>query len=95
MYIVGFDQQGMVNDIHVYQFEECSEEMPQHLSPLMKQNMMPMGGMGQQNEQYITRSELESMLKEMLPNAQPTQAEPPAPPRPGNQSATANAGRTR
>lgn len=95
MYIVGFDQQGMVNDIHVYQFEECSEEMPQHLSPLMKQNMMPMGGMGQQNEQYITRSELESMLKEMLPNAQSTQAEPPAPPRPGTQSATATAGRTR
>lgn len=95
MYIVSFDQQGAVNDIHVYHFEECSEEMPQHLSPLMKQNMMPTGGMGQQNEQYITRSELESMLKEMLPNAQPTQAEPPAPPRPSNQSATATAGRTR
>ena len=95
MYIVSFGPQGMVNDVRVYQFEECSEEMPQHLSPLMKQNMMPMGGMGRQNEQYITRSELESILKEMLPNAQSTQAEPPAPPRPGTQSATATAGRTR
>lgn len=93
MYIVGFDQQGNVNDIHVYQFEECSEEMPQHLSPLMRQNMMPMGGgMGGQAE-YITREEFDQ-LKEMLTNAQSsTQAESNSARSGAQQSATA--GRTR
>lgn len=93
MYIVGFDQQGNVNDIHVYQFEECSEEMPQHLSPLMRQNMMPMGGgMGGQAE-YITRDEFDQ-LKEMLTNAQSsTQAESNSARSGAQQSATA--GRTR
>lgn len=72
MYVVAFGPQGSVNDIHVYQFEECSEEMPQHLSPLMKQNMMPMGGsLGQQD--FITREEFEQ-LKEMLTNGQSTNA---------------------
>lgn len=72
MYVVAFGPQGSVNDIHVYRFEECSEEMPQHLSPLMKQNMMPMGGsLGQQD--FITREEFEQ-LKEMLTNAQPANA---------------------
>ncbi len=63
MYVVHFGQYGSVDNINVYQFEECSEEMPQHLSPLMhtsgqNQNMMPMG-------EYITRSEFEE-LKEMI-----------------------------
>ena len=93
-YIVTFGPQGRPVDIHPYRLEDCSEEMPQHLSPLMRQNMMPTGGSGQQGD-YLTRAELMDILKEMLPNAQPTQAEPPAPPRPGGQSATANAGRTR
>lgn len=93
MYVVGFDQQGNTNDIRVYQFEECSEEMPQHLSPLMKQNMMPMGGgLGEQAE-YITRDEF-NQLKEMLTNAQSsTQADPNAARSGTQQSATA--GRTR
>lgn len=70
MYIVGFGPQGSVNDIHVYQFEECSEEMPQHLSPLMKQNMMPMGGgLGQGSGNFVTQEQLEE-LKEMLLNGQ-------------------------
>ncbi len=99
MYIVGFGPQGSVNDIHVYQFEECSEEMPQHLSPLMKQNMMPMGGgLGQQQGDYITRTELEQMLKEMLPNVQSsTPSEPNASRSNGSNGATqsASAGRSR
>lgn len=71
MYVVSFDHQGNCNDIHVYHFEEVSEEMPQHLSPLMKQNMMPMGGgLGQQGD-YITRAEFDE-LKEMLTNGQST-----------------------
>lgn len=90
MYIVGFGPQGMVNDIHVYQFEECSEEMPQHLSPLMRQNQMQ-GGISQQAD-YVTREELEQ-LKEMLTNGQSSsQSDPNAGSRAG-QSATA--GRTR
>ena len=96
MYIVGFGPQGSVNDIHVYQFEECSEEMPQHLSPLMKQNMMPMGGgLGQQQGDYITPTELEQMLKEMLPNAQSSSQTDPNASRSNGATQSANAGRTR
>lgn len=67
MYIVSFGQQGTVDNINVYQFEECSEEMPQHLSPLMNNqsgNMMPqMGNMAD----MVTREEFEE-LKEMIQN---------------------------
>ena len=95
MYIVSFGPQGSVNDIHVYQFEECSEEMPQHLSPLMKQNMMPMGGgLGQQGD-YITREELKKMLEEMLPNAQSTSSADANASRANGPTQSANAGRTR
>ena len=62
-YIVSFDQNGTVNDIHVYSFEECSEEFPQHLSPLMRNNQNNNMGMGD----LVTRAELEE-LKEMLTN---------------------------
>lgn len=75
MYIVSFDQQGNVNNINVYQFEECSEEMPQHLSPLMQNRQMPMGnqnGMMPQGD-YITREEFNE-LKEMLGNAKPSKS---------------------
>ena len=92
MYVVGYDHQGMVNDIHCYQFEECSEEMPQHLSPLMRQNMMPMGGgLVQGNGDYISRQEFEE-LKEMLTNAQSSSQ--PNESRSGT-SQSATAGRTR
>lgn len=85
MYVVGFDQQGNCNDIHAYSFEEISEEMPQHLSPLMRQNMMPQGIGG---TDFITREEFDQ-LKEMLTNAQPTaQAESGA-------KQSASAGRSR
>lgn len=93
MYIVGFDQQGNCNDVHVYQFEEISEEMPQHLSPLMRQNMMPMGGgLGQQAD-TVTREEFEQ-LKEMLTNAQSSNASESGASRSGS-TQSANAGRTR
>jgi len=64
MYVVSFDHQGNVNNLNVYQFEECSEEMPQHLSPLMNNNMTQPMQMGE----YVTRSELEE-LKEMIGDA--------------------------
>lgn len=93
MYVVSFDQQGNCNDIHVYHFEEVSEEMPQHLSPLMKQNMMPMGGgLGQQGD-YVTRAELDE-LKEMLTNAQSSSQSDTNASRSGTQQ-SATAGRTR
>ena len=88
MYVVGFDHQGNCNDIHVYRFEEISEEMPQHLSPLMKQNMTPMGGGLGQHADYITRDEFEQ-LKEMLTNAQSSSQTD------GTTTQSANAGRTR
>lgn len=95
MYVVGFDQQGNCNDIHVYRFEEISEEMPQHLSPLMKQNMMPMGGGLGQQANMVTREEFEQ-LKEMLLNAQSSNAsaEPNAAAAHGA-TQSANAGRAR
>ena len=94
MYIVGFGPQGSVNDIHVYAFEECSEEMPQHLSPLMKQNMMPMGGGLGQGAEMLTQDEI-MQLKEML-NAQSSNAsaEPNAAAAHGA-TQSANAGRSR
>ena len=96
MYVVGFDGQGNCNDIHVYRFEEISEEMPQHLSPLMKQNMMPMGGGLQQQGDYITRDELKQMLEEMLPNAQSATSQSDANgSRSNGATQSATAGRTR
>ena len=64
MYILSYDHQGSVNDIHVYSFEECSEEMPQHLSPLMKHRGP--GAVPDMNN-FITREEFEE-LKEMMMN---------------------------
>jgi len=72
MFILGFDQQGNVNSINVYQFEECSEEMPQHLSPLMRnRQQMPMGSQNGMMPQanYITREEFDQ-LKEMVTNGE-------------------------
>ena len=64
MYVVSFDAQGKVNNIRCFNFEECSEDMPQHLSPLMRDNQNESMGMGD----FVTRAELEE-LKEMLTNA--------------------------
>ena len=67
MYIVHFGQYGTVDNINVYEFEECSEEMPQHLSPLMHMNGQNQNPNMMQMGEYITRSEFEE-LKEMLNN---------------------------
>lgn len=67
MYIVSFDNQGNVNDLHVYQFEECSEEMPQHLSPLMQHT--PMGNMQMpQMGQGLTKDDVVQIIEEMMGN---------------------------
>ena len=64
MYITSFDQNGNATNIMPYRFTGCSEEMPQHLSPLMQQtpigNTMMSGG--------ITREEVVEIIKEMLGN---------------------------
>lgn len=95
MYIVTFGPQGKPVDIRVRPFgDEISEEMPQHLSPLMKQSMMPMGGsLGQQGD-YVTRAEFEE-LKEMLSNAQSSSQADPNASRSNGATQSANAGRTR
>lgn len=93
MYIVGYDQNGTVNDIRVYEFSECSEAMPQHLSPLMRHNQMTGGESFGSTVDYVTRQELEE-LKEMLTNGQSaSQAESNAS-RTGTQQ-SASAGRSR
>ena len=68
MYICSYDQNGMCNGVNVYCFEECSEEMPQHLSPLMKNNMH--GNQMQMPDNFVTREEF-NQLKEMLENGKP------------------------
>ncbi len=67
MYVVSYDQNGSCNNINVYCFEECSEEMPQHLSPLMRGNSQMTGQM-QMPGNYVTREEFDQ-LKELLENA--------------------------
>ena len=69
MYVVSFDYQGNVNNIRVFHFEECSEEMPQHLSPLMQHGNSMMGNQNgtEMGEDWVSREEFEQ-LKEMLLN---------------------------
>lgn len=69
MYIVGYDQNGSCNSLNVYKFEECSEEMPQHLSPLMRGNSNMMNT-GMPNN-FVTREEFEQ-LKEMVEHGKPS-----------------------
>ena len=90
MYIVSYDQNGMVNDIHVYQFEECSEEMPQHLSPLMHTGQQMGNGLASQT---LTREDVIEIIKEMLGDESVTKAANAN--QSAGQSATATAGRTR
>ena len=91
-YLVEFGLQGMPSSIRCFNMIECSEEMPQHLSPLMRQNQMPVGSAGQTGD-FVTRSEMERMIKEMLGNVQSTsQTNEPNASRSGTQQ-TARAGR--
>lgn len=66
MYITSFDHNGNTNNIMVYQFSECSEEMPQHLSPLMQQT--PMGNTMMAGTGGVTREEVIQMIKEAMGN---------------------------
>ena len=94
-YIITYGPQGRPIDIHPYELKDCSEEMPQHLSPLMRQNMMPMGGSMEQPANMVTREEFEQ-LKEMLLNAQSSsQADPNASRGSSAPTQSATAGRTR
>ena len=73
-YDVTFGPQGNPVNIHPWNFNdnfENMEDMPQHLSPLMKNNQMDTMSMNQPMEDYITRSEFEE-LKEMLRNESAT-----------------------
>lgn len=96
MYVVGYDQQGGANEIRVYSFEECSEEMPQHLSPLMQRTTNGGQGGNGMTGQFVTSDEFRrelDQIKEMLGNAQPpTQAAEPAN---AARTQSANAGRSR
>lgn len=94
-YIITYGPQGRPVDIHPYELKDCSEEMPQHLSPLMRQNMMPMGGGMEQPANMVTREEFEQ-LKEMLLNAQSSsQADPNASRGSSAPTQSATAGRAR
>ncbi|MBO7452713.1 MAG: hypothetical protein J6U54_20480 [Clostridiales bacterium] len=91
MYVVGFDQNGSCNNINVYQFEECSEEMPQHLSPLMRGNTQ-MSGQMQMPENFVTREEFDQ-LKELLENVKSTSSNESNGSRNGQQSNGSRNGR--
>ena len=71
MYIVHFGQNGTVDNINVYQFEECSEEMPQHLSPLMQHTPMGNSQM-QQPMMNVNREELIQIIREVMQNESST-----------------------
>lgn len=70
-YAVTYGPQGTPVDIHPYKFMddfESMEEMPQHLSPLMRHPNNAGNMMGMQNAQYMTRDEVMQMMKEMMGN---------------------------
>lgn len=62
MYIVGYDHQGNVNDIRVYRFEECAEDIPQHLSPLMQHPMAaPTAAV-----ESLTKDDIVAIIREVM-----------------------------
>lgn len=85
MYIKSVDNNGYPN-MRVFHFEECSEEMPQHLSPLMQHT--PMGNSQSQTGNYITRDELMEILKETFGNESSSQNGQPTQPRNQQQPAS-------
>lgn len=93
-YIVTYGPQGRPVDIHPYELNDCSEEMPQHLSPLMRQNIMPMGGLDQGSGNFVTHEEFEQ-LKEMLLNAKSSSQADANGARSGSATQSASAGRSR
>lgn len=93
-YIVNYGPNGMPQEINPYKLVPCAEEMPQHLSPIMRmtQSRNSGGGMHESGD-YISRQEVEEMIKEMLPNVQSPDAPDANGSRSGSQSAHARAGR--
>jgi hypothetical protein len=91
MYICSYDQNGQCNGINVYKFEECSEEMPQHLSPLMHtgfNNSMPQQQIG------LTREDVIQIIEEMI-GSEPSTSSSKSNGQPNAQSnATTRNGRT-
>ena len=76
MYIVSFDQNGCANNIECWDFyKSSSADIPQHLSPLMQNNMNQPQSIQTPNN-FLTREEAEQMMKEMLENAQSVKAVP-------------------
>lgn len=96
MYLTNYGPQGMPQEIVPYKLVPCAEEMPQHLSPIMRHTnpSMTMGGGMNNGGDYISRKEVEEMLREMLPNVQSNDASDANGSRPGSQSANARAGRS-
>ena len=70
MYVVSFDQNGCANNIECYDFCKRPVDIPQHLSPLMQNNM----NHSQPMNNFLTKEEAEQMMKEMLENAQSPKA---------------------
>lgn len=70
MFIVHFGANGMCDEVRAFEFNECSEEMPQHLSPLMRQNMTPANPPqpmpAEDSLMSMTREELKQIVKEMM-----------------------------
>lgn len=71
-YAVTYGPQGTPTDVHPYRFMddfESVEEIPQHMSPLMRNNQSGNMGMGMNHPvgDFITRAEFEE-LKEMMNN---------------------------
>lgn len=66
MYITSFDHSGNAINIMPYNFSECAEEMPQHLSPLMQQT--PMGNTMMSGNGGLTREDVMQMIKEAMGN---------------------------
>ena len=88
MYVIHFSQAGMVDEVRVYSFEECSEDMPQHLSPLMRQNQMPqqMPSGDSNSLMSMTRDDIKQIVKEMMQNESTTSPNQPTQSGSGNSS---------
>ena len=87
MYLVELDGNGNVYEINVFRLTPASDEVPQHLSPLMRQNMHK--DLSDEQVPYVTWDEFER-LKEMVEDAKPAAQETAAKPRRAKSSASAS-----
>lgn len=72
MYIKATDQNGYPN-LRVFKFTECTEEMPQHLSPLMQQPGV--GATQTAAVESLTKEDIVAIIKEVMRD----ESAPPAP----------------